>query len=91
MARERKTVDTWELHVNYGYGHGYEHECTEHSWYGGRNRKHEYRENCPQYATKLVKKRVPKSEYSASQLADIEKEKTSEREAYYKRRKLTVA
>ncbi len=89
MARERKTVDTWELHVN--YGQGWEHECTEHSWYGGRNRKHEYLVNCPQYATKLVKKRAPKSEYTADQLAEIEKEKAAERAAYYARKKPAVA
>lgn len=57
MAYKRKTVDTWQLHVNYGYNLGFEHELTEHSYKEARQRLKEYRENCPQYATKLVYKR----------------------------------
>ena len=29
MPYQRKTRDVWKLMVNYGYGHGWEHELTE--------------------------------------------------------------
>lgn len=57
MAYQRKTRDCWRLFVNYGYGHGWEHELTEYSREEGRKRLQEYRENCPQYPAKLVKSR----------------------------------
>jgi hypothetical protein len=57
MAYKRKTRDTWELHVNYGFGHGWEHELTEYARSEAKQRLKEYRENCPQYPAKVIKKR----------------------------------
>ena len=51
----RKTRDTWQLHVNYGLG--WEHEITEDTYREAREARREYRENCPQYPVKLVRKR----------------------------------
>lgn len=63
MAHERKTVDVWELHVNYGYG--WEHELTEYSRMEIKERYKEYRANCPQYPCKIVKRRQQKGETKA--------------------------
>jgi len=51
----RKTRDTYELWINYGYG--WEHELTEDSFREYRERRKEYRENCLQYPTRLVRRR----------------------------------
>lgn len=47
MAYERKTIDTWELQLNYGYG--WEYTLTEFTREEARARLKEYRENQPQY------------------------------------------
>ena len=60
MAYERKTIDTWELQLNYGYG--WEYTLTEFTREEARARLKEYRENQPQYPARLVKKRVRKEE-----------------------------
>lgn len=57
MSYKRKTIDTWELQVNYGYGHGFESECVEFTRKEAIQRKREYAENCPQYPTRIVLKR----------------------------------
>jgi len=54
----RKTIDTWELHVD--YGQGYEHELTEESRQEANTRLKEYRVNCPQYPAKIIKRRERK-------------------------------
>ena len=59
MAYKRKTRDVWELRVNYGFGHGWETECSEPTRAQGIQRRREYRENCPEYPVKLVKVREP--------------------------------
>ena len=51
----RKTVDTWVLEGNYGYG--WEYILTEYTRKEGRERLREYRENEPQYPVRLIKKR----------------------------------
>lgn len=56
MAYTRKTIDEWQLHVNYGYG--WEHEISEISLFLIKQRRKEYNENCPQYRTKIVCRRV---------------------------------
>lgn len=56
MAYQRKTEDEWQLHVN--YGHGWEHELSESTYKEARQRLKDYRDNCPQCPTKLVKRRV---------------------------------
>lgn len=60
MAYIRKTKDEYQLHINYGFGHGYEHEVSEDTYKEIKQRRKEYRENCPQYPTKIVVKRIPK-------------------------------
>lgn len=55
MAYVRTTQDTFEMHID--YGQGWEHELTEYSLKEYRQRRKEYQENCPQYPTKLVRKR----------------------------------
>lgn len=57
MAYKRKTRDTWELQANYGFGHGWETECTEYSRTEARARLKEYRENAPGYSYRIVSKR----------------------------------
>lgn len=54
MAYVRKTRDEYRLHVNYGYGDGWEHEVTEDTWTEASNRRTEYRENCPEYPVKIT-------------------------------------
>ena len=55
MTYVRKTRDTWEIHVNYGYGHGWEYEIAEPTRTEALQRLNEYRENCPEYPVKIVK------------------------------------
>jgi hypothetical protein len=62
MTYNRKTTDEYQLHINYGFGHGWEHETSEETMKEARARQKEYRENCPQYPTKVVVKRVRKEE-----------------------------
>ena len=56
----RKTRDEYRLLVNYGFGHGWEHECTEDSPTAIRLRMREYRDNIPGIRVKWRKVRVPK-------------------------------
>lgn len=44
MPYQRKTRDVWKLMVNYGYGHGWEHELTEFTRAEAQQRLKEYRE-----------------------------------------------
>ena len=57
-ARPRKTRDEYRIEVNYGYGHGWEHEISEDSRTEGKKRLAEYRANAPQYPVRMVKRRV---------------------------------
>lgn len=56
MAYERKTIDTWELQLNYGYG--WEYTLTEYTKKEARERLKEYRENQPQYPARLVRREL---------------------------------
>ena len=47
----RRTKDVWKLFVD--YGQGYEYELSEESLSEAKQRVREYRENCPQYPTKI--------------------------------------
>lgn len=58
MAYTRKTRDEWRLMINYGSGHGWEFETAESTYKDIRQRKKEYAENCPEYPTRIVCKRV---------------------------------
>lgn len=42
MPYQRKTRDVWKLMVNYGYGHGWEHELTEFTRAEAQQRLKEY-------------------------------------------------
>ena len=46
MVYKRKTRDVWHIYVNYGHGHGWEHEITELSSEAMRVQRRAYRENC---------------------------------------------
>jgi hypothetical protein len=46
-TRKRKTYDVWRIYVNYGYGHGWEHECTELTYAAMKENRKAYRDNCP--------------------------------------------
>jgi len=45
MAYVRKTIDRWDIMGNYGYGHGWECECSEYTYTEAIQRLKEYREN----------------------------------------------
>ena len=49
MAYKRKTRDAYAIEVNYGYGDGWEHECTEFTWKAARSCLSAYREAAPKY------------------------------------------
>jgi len=73
MTRERKTVDTWEFHVDYGFG--WEHEITEFSFQSMRKNAKLYRENVP-YPLKIVRKRMKKSDMTPNELNEASNGKT---------------
>jgi hypothetical protein len=56
MKYLRKTQDEFQLWIN--YGQGWEHELFEDSRTEIKVRRIEYSLNCPQYPTKVIKKRV---------------------------------
>ena len=56
MAYQRKTRDVWHIEVNYGFGHGWEHEVTEMSWKEARDQLKCYRANTP-YPVRARKRR----------------------------------
>lgn len=51
----RKTRDVWHFLVN--YGQGWEHETTEATRAEAVAQRKCYAENCPQYPTRIVKRR----------------------------------
>jgi len=72
MARQRKTIDTWQILVD--YGSGWEHECTEFSMISAKQRRRDYVENCPQYPVKIKLKREQRSLHTKEDLEQIEAE-----------------
>ena len=54
----RKTEDEYQIHGNYGYGHGFEEVTCETSWKDAKEQLKCYRENEPGIPFKIVKKRV---------------------------------
>lgn len=67
--RERKTIDTWQIHVN--YGSGWEHETTEFTFKDAREQRQTYRQNCPEFPVKIVRKRVRKADVTPGMWNDI--------------------
>lgn len=57
MARERKTVDRWDIETNYGYG--WDVECSDYTYKEAKQHYKEYLENI-RGAVRLVKHREPK-------------------------------
>ena len=67
--RMRKTIDTWEIQ---GYYQGkWEDECTEFNRHDAKAQLRTYRENSS-YPVRVVRRREPRANYSAEQLATIE-------------------
>jgi hypothetical protein len=56
-----KYLYVWKLWMN--YGQGWEDEVWEDTRTEINQRAREYRENCPQYARKIIFSRVPNPEY----------------------------
>ena len=45
MAYTMKTVDIYEIQVDYGFGYGFETVCSEYNYKEAKQRLKEYREN----------------------------------------------
>ena len=60
----RKTVDEWQLLIDYGHGHGFEEVTAENTRRDIKQRQKEYRENCPEYPSKIKCVRIPKPKCS---------------------------
>lgn len=56
MGYERKTYDEYNIQGNYGYG--YEDVTAETTYSEAKTRLKEYRENEPQYAHRIIKRRI---------------------------------
>lgn len=54
MTYKRKTRDTWQLWVNYGSSHGWEHELTELTFKAIQEQERTYALNAPQYPTAII-------------------------------------
>lgn len=57
MSYKRKTRDVFEVHGNYGHGHGFECVTAETDYDEAKQRLREYRENEPGVRFKIVVKR----------------------------------
>ena len=62
MAYVRKTTDEFEIQQYTGAQYGWECVCSEETRKEAKERKKEYRNNQPEYAVRIVKKRVKKEE-----------------------------
>lgn len=62
MAYKRKTIDTWELQANYGFGEGWECLTSELSYTEIKARRKEYRENQPgtRMRIRMVREKINK-------------------------------
>ena len=65
----RKTIDSWEIWVNYGT---WEHDCTEFSQFAAKENAKLYRE--AGYKTKIIKKRIKKDSLGENELENIQAE-----------------
>lgn len=91
MARERKTVDGWEIQGH--YGHGWECECFEWTRTDAKRRVQEYRENSP-YPVRTIARRVRKADLSECQLREfadaVERERADRRKWMPRRYVITM-
>ncbi len=60
----RKTIDTFEVQGNYGYGHGWECLCAEMTRKAALANLRLYRENEPGVAFRIKTVRIPREEIS---------------------------
>lgn len=58
MAYKRITKDVYEIQVRYCDEYGYEAVTEEDTYKEAKERLREYRENEPEYPSRIVKKRV---------------------------------
>lgn len=58
MAYKRKTYDEYQIHGNYGYGHGFEEVTCETTFREARDMLKCYRDNEPGVPFKIIVKRV---------------------------------
>lgn len=59
MAYVRKTTDEYHILIDYGYGDGWEHECTEETWKDAKKQHECYLSNTP-FPVKIETRRVRK-------------------------------
>jgi len=64
----RKTVDSFEIHVQ--YEGGWEHEITEFTFLAAKEQKKTYMENC-NFPVKIVRRRIMKSDLSEHELQNL--------------------
>lgn len=69
MPYVRKTIDVFEVHVD--YGQGYEEVHSEFSYYDALATLKDYRQNTPEYPAKIKRGREPKTNYTPEQLEKI--------------------
>lgn len=74
----RKTIDVFQIHVDYGQGK--EYACAEFTASAARRTLKEYRENSPEYHAEMKRKRDHKTNYTISQLQEIESDIKKERQ-----------
>jgi hypothetical protein len=85
MARQRTTIDVFKVFVDYGQGK--EYTCAEFTPSAARRTVNEYRENSPAYPVEMKRTRDRKSNYTISQLQEIENEIKAERQLQAERRR----
>lgn len=90
MARQRKTMDQWE--IQQCVGGEWETVCTDLSAHRARVTVKEYRENQPEYPVQIKMTTFKRADHDASQLARFDAEaKAGRLEGYEHRRKLREA
>jgi len=85
MARLRKTIDVFQVFVDYGQGK--EYTCAEFTSSAARRTLDEYRKNSPEYPVEMKRKRDHKKNYTISQLLEIEEDIKKERQFQADRRR----
>jgi hypothetical protein len=81
----RKTIDVFQVLVDYGQGK--EYACAEFTPSAARRTVKEYRENSPEYPVEMKRTRDRKTNYTIPQLQEIEEEIRKERQFQADRRR----
>ena len=74
MARQRTTIDEFDIEGNYGYGHGYEVVTSEPTRFLARQQLKTYRENEPGIPFKIVHRRRKIAACTPEELAAYRRE-----------------